>query len=383
MTSVYNAANAAGLDKVERATVATYAYDEWMESRGVPIHRGFFVPDVRTAPVEIWPDRSAASAFIQLEGQQGVSEARITEIGPGETLPAYHMAIDEVVYVASGNGLTTVRTNASGAPTRFEWSDHALFLVPRNTIRQFSNMRGDQPVRLLHYNYLPLAMSVLPEPSVLLDNAGLAGSTAPDLSQAFTEAQAVDGGSGLKWVGSGKTPYWYGNFFPDMRAWDKLEDHSRRGAGGRTVSIQFAGSDMSCHMSVFPARTYKKAHRHGPGRVIIIPDGAGYSVMWQEGQDKIVVPWQEGSLVVPPNRWFHQHFNVGAEPARYLAFHPPLQFHGYADKVTDRARDQIEYVDEDPWIRQYFEEQLEQRGLTSLMPERAYSDRNHAWKPTI
>jgi gentisate 1,2-dioxygenase len=117
--------------------------------------------------------------------------------------------------------------------------------------------------------------------------------------------------------------------------------------------------------------------------VIVIPGGEGYSVMWQEGQEKIVIPWHEGSLLVPPNRWFHQHFNLGAAPARYLAFHPPMQFHGYAEKVEDRARDQIEYPDEDPWVRQYFESELAKRGLTSLMPERAYHDRNFEWKPSL
>jgi hypothetical protein len=145
--------------------------------------------------------------------------------------------------------------------------------------------------------------------------------------------------------------------------------------------IKFPGSEMSCHMSVFPARTYKKAHRHGPGRVIVIPGGEGYSVMWQEGQEKILVPWHEASLFVPPGKWFHQHFNLGAEPARYLAFHPPLQFHGYAEKVEDRARDQIEYPNEDPWVREYFESELAKRGLTSLMPERAYQDPTYEWKP--
>jgi len=136
---------------------------------------------------------------------------------------------------------------------------------------------------------------------------------------------------------------------------------------------------LRVHMSVFQARTYKKAHRHGPGRVIIIPAGEGYSVLWEEGSEKIVVPWHEGSVFVPPNRWFHQHFNVGAAPARYLALHPLPQFSGHAEKVQDRVRDLVEYPDEEPWIREKFEEQLAQRGLTSLMPEEAYQNQAYEW----
>ena len=39
--------------------------------------------------------------------------------------------------------------------------------------------------------------------------------------------------------------------------------------------MEFPGSEISCHMSMFPPRTYKKAHRHGPGRAIVIPGGRG------------------------------------------------------------------------------------------------------------
>ena len=93
-----------------------------------------------------------------------------------------------------------------------------------------------------------------------------------------------------------------------------------------------------------------------------------------------MVPWQEASAFVPPNRWFHQHFNVGGARARYLALHPPTQFHGYTDEsVGDLSNDQIEYADEDPWIREKFEEELNQRGLTSLMPEEAYKNRDYQW----
>jgi len=37
-------------------------------------------------------------------------------------------------------------------------------------------------------------------------------------------------------------------------------------------------------------------------------------------------------------------------------------------------RQQIEYVDEDAWIRKKFEQELAKNGLTSLMPEEAYRD---------
>jgi hypothetical protein len=136
---------------------------------------------------------------------------------------------------------------------------------------------------------------------------------------------------------------------------------------------------MTAHMSVFPSKTYKKGHRHGPGVVIIIPAGEGYSIMWPEGRDKVVIPWHEASVFVPPNRWFHQHFNVGSIPARYLAFHTPRELPGRSERVEDLARDQIEYPQEDPWIRQKFEDELGKRGLTSVMPDQVYTDPNYKW----
>jgi hypothetical protein len=101
--------------------------------------------------------------------------------------------------------------------------------------------------------------------------------------------------------------------------------------------------------------------------------------MWPEGGEKVVVPWSEGTVFVPPNRWFHQHFNLGEAPARYLALHPPSFLAGFSEKIDDMARDQIEYPNEEPWIRQRFEEELRKRGLTSQMAEEAYRDRNYQW----
>ena len=227
-------------------------------------------------------------------------------------------------------------------------------------------------------------MSVIDDPDFYFNNPGSIRTSFEGQEDFYSEAKQAPVDEHQKRDQSHEgapegAAYWYGNFFPDMQAWDKLAVYRRRGGGGSTVRVSFPRSQLRAHMSVFPARTYKKGHRHGPGRVIIIPGGEGYSIMWEEGKDKIVVPWHEASLFVPPNRWFHQHFNTGATPARYLAMHPADQFAGFSEEVSDRDRDQIEYTSEDPFIRQKFEEELAKKSLTTLMPAEAYKDPKYQW----
>ena len=361
-----------------------FTYDRWMETIGIPIHKGYYIEDLRTVELGWWEERQCNSAFIQLMGQEGVSSARVTEIAPGKTLPPLRFLLDEVVYVASGRGLTTIWAKEGGPKKSFEWQAHSMFLIPHNSFHQLSNMQGDKPVRLLHYSYLPLAMSTMRDPEFFFNNPYTSQDSDEmfeEKAEYYSEAKMVQiPDSGTTW---GRGVYWYGNFFPDMRAWDKLDANKRRGAGGQSVYIQFPDSEVSCHMSVFAAKTYKKAHRHGPGRVIIIPAGEGYSIMWEEGKEKVVIPWHEDSIFVPPNKWFHQHFNAGGTPARYLALHPPMQFYGHAEKIEDRAKDQIEYPDEDTAIRQRFEDELAKKDLQSLMPAEAYENKDYEWSKAM
>ncbi len=358
-----------------------FTYDYWMESTGVPIITGFFIDDLRTAKLGWWEERGVNTAFIQLLGQEGVSSTRLSEVPAGETTKPLKFALDEVVYVIDGRGLTTVWYDGSSVKKSFEWQQHSMFVIPHGMHHTFSNMQGDKNVRLLHYSYLPLGLSAVPDPDYFFNNPLSTPGDMSEQQEYYSEAKMinmdqVDEALGLRY-------YWYGNFFPDMKAWSKLDANERRGAGGKSVYIQFPNSEVSAHMSVFSPLTYKKAHRHGPGRAIVIPAGEGYSIMWEEGKEKIVCPWHECSMLVPPNKWFHQHFNAGGGPARYLALHPPMQFHGHAEKIEDRAKDQIEYPDEDPFIRKKFEEELAKRGVKSIMPAEAYSNRDYEWSKSM
>ena len=358
----------------------TFTYDYWMADQGIPIHRGYYIEDLREVELAPWSTRKINAAFMQLHGMQGVVEARIEEIPAGATLEPFKLAVDELVYVLNGRGVASVWSEDAASKKSFEWATRSLFLIPRNNWCQLGNMDGTNPVRILRYNFLPIAMSAIPEPEFFFNNPytnpGVLQSDAGDFySEAVGEIIPGEG----RFAESGRQ-IWKGNFFPDMGAWDKLVPFKGRGAGGHVVFIRTPGSEMTAHMSVFPDRSYKKGHRHGPGRVIVIPGGEGYSVLWpDEDAEKVVVPWHEASCFVPPNRWFHQHFNLGTTSARYLALHPPEQFAGRSEKVEDRARDQIEYSQEDPWIREHFETELDKRGMVTAIPERAYQDPDYEW----
>jgi oxalate decarboxylase/phosphoglucose isomerase-like protein (cupin superfamily) len=359
-----------------------YTHDHWMVGLGLPIYTGYYIEDMRRLELQRWQERGVDTAFIQLAGQEGVTETRVSEISAREVLPPLRLAFDEAVYVIQGRGATSVWTS-HGPRKSFEWSENSMFLLPRHHFHQLSNTSGSTPVRLLHYNYFPLLLSASPDADAFITTsrgAAAEPSRVMDLQAMYGEpVLRVTRAEDVVW--KRRQQVWVSSFFPDMSAWDKLNFNQGRGAGGRSVALEFPFSEISMHMSMFPPRTYKKAHRHGPGRAIVIPAGQGYSIMWEEGKDKVVAAWKPGSLITPPNKWFHQHFNVGEEPARYLAFHPPMQFDGHAEKVEDRARDQIEYVAEEPSIRERFESELAARGMTSLIPDEAYSDANYQWTP--
>jgi oxalate decarboxylase/phosphoglucose isomerase-like protein (cupin superfamily) len=349
-------------------------YGQWIESLNLPIYTGYYVEDLRTLDLGRWEDRGCDAGFLQLAGQQGVTGVYLTEVRPGDTTPPFRVAIDECVYVLKGRGITTVKA-PSGGKRSFEWGTHAMFMLPANHEYQISNASGSEPTRLMHCSYLPLAMSVVANPDFFFNNPVTENRLETGEGEFYANAQAIQRqrGNGVR-----VSQQWVGNFFPDMRAWDKLVPFWGRGAGGHVVQVAFPGSPMTAHMSVFPPKSYKKGHRHGPAYVIVIPAGEGYSIMWPEGGEKVIIPWHEASCFVPPFRWFHQHFNVSENPDRYLAIHPPRGLAGAGEQVEGMSN-QIEYPNEEPWIRERFEAELAKRGLQSVMPDEAYKDLNYEW----
>jgi hypothetical protein len=153
---------------------------------------------------------------------------------------------------------------------------------------------------------------------------------------------------------------------------------TERGAGGGHIRFNMAKGSMNSHISQFPIGTYKKGHAHGPGAHVIVLSGEGYSLMWPEGEEPQRYDWELGTLIVPPNMWFHQHFNAGTTPARYLAFkHEGVAIRnaqGVPKAWISRriGGDQLDYIDETAEIRRIFSTELAKHGLAPRM-EAAYA----------
>ncbi len=164
------------------------------------------------------------------------------------------------------------------------------------------------------------------------------------------------------------------NFVPDAVNLP-LISAKERGAGGGHIRFNMAKGSMSSHISQFPVGTYKKAHCHGPSAHVIILTGEGFSLMWPEGEEPQRYDWQVGTLIVPPNKWFHQHFNTGPTPARYLAFKHEVALIRNAQGVPTAwisrriGGDQIDYADERPEIRSLFAQELAKHGMQPRMDD--------------
>ena len=339
-------------------------HQSYIESQGIPIIRDFSIPNLKDIEVKPWERMGVSGAFVVLEGTEEVNDAYVLEIPPGgNTLLEHHM-FEEIAYVLSGRGAAVI-WNREAAKRTFEWQEGSLFAIPLNAWHQFFNIHGSEEARLFIVSSAPMAMNFYRSIDFAFNDSYIFTERFDGRENFFrTEGEALPGRT------------WKTNFVPDVRSFPLVEWASR-GAGGISRRFDFAGANSWAHISQFPVATYKKAHRHGPGANVVIITGEGYSLLWPAGKERerVKVDWKPGSLLVPPNMFFHQHFNVGATPARYLAIHKPKlaayqprTYVSVIDRDIKKGGGQIEYADEDPAIRALFMSELAKRGVEMRMP---------------
>jgi oxalate decarboxylase/phosphoglucose isomerase-like protein (cupin superfamily) len=336
-------------------------YQRWVRAEGLDIVSGHYVPNLRSVDLHPWPRRGGRGVYINHDASRTSNDCYVCEIPAGKSLAPQRQLFEEMVLVLDGRGSTSVWDD-TGHRITFEWKAGAMFAIPLNCWHQHFNGSGQDSVRYVAVTNGPAVMN-------LYDDTNFVFNTAYDFKNRF---------AGEPDYFSPKTePKGFllpTNFVPDAVNLP-LISAKERGAGGGHIRFNMAKGSMSSHISQFPVGTYKKAHAHGPSAHVIILSGQGYSLMWAEGEEPKRYDWEVGTLIVPPNRFFHQHFNSGPVPARYLAFKHEVALIRNSQGVPTAwisrrvGGDQIDYSDETPQIRSMFKDALAAHGITPKMDD--------------
>jgi quercetin dioxygenase-like cupin family protein len=347
------------------------SYDAFLEGEGIPVVKGLWVENVMAVPLGPWRRKGGRGAYINLDGS-GVNtsyiaiDGYVVEIPPGGSLRPERYLYDEFLFVLKGNGATAVWTPETKKQT-FEWQEGSLFTIPLNASHQLFNGDGSQPARLLGFTFAPTMINLLHNHEFIFNN-----------SFNFTDRYR---GEDDYFQGQGRflDKNWFDtNFIRDLRAFAVAERASNGQPGSPDgvglVYIEMGCNTMSAHVMEFPVGTYAKAHRHEPGAHILILSGHGYSLHWLEGEEPVRIDWKPGSLFAPPEQWFHQHFNTGPTPAKYIAFKPrSRKFRTKSRFMNNVSRKMggtlIEYEDENPEIRALYERECSRNGVRVNMRE--------------
>jgi len=343
------------------ATEKETPYTRWVRDEGLDIISSFYVENLHTAELKPWPRRGGKGVYLNHDASRTSNDCYVCEIPAGKSLTPQRQLYEEMIYVLDGRGSTAV-WNDAGKRIQFEWRAGAIFAIPLNCWHQHFNGSGGEPARYVAVTNAPVIINAY-------GDIGFVFNTRYDFKDRFDGEPEYFANKGEQ-----KGLLLDTNFVADAINLP-LFAAKERGAGGGHTRFSMAKGSMNSHISQFPIGTYKKAHAHGPGAHVIVLSGEGFSLMWPEGEEPKRYDWREGAMIVPPNMWFHQHFNTGTTPARYLAF----KAEGVAIRnaqgvpkawISKRlGGDQIDYADESPRVKDWFAAALAKNGLETRMGE--------------
>jgi mannose-6-phosphate isomerase-like protein (cupin superfamily) len=343
-------------------------YADWVKRQDLAVQEDFGV-DLARVETRRWAQMDVPAGIVHLKGRGDFMSLFVIDLPPGGKCSPQKHVYEELIYVLSGRGSTTVEVE--GEKHSFEWGPNSLFALPLNARYQHFNGSGSEKARLISANDLAIMLNLFNDENFVFDNP-----------HSFRKRFGKDGyfqGEGERIETAAGRFMWETNFVADVAQF-KLEAWEKR--GGRSSNIRFALAEgvMHAHTSEMAVGTYKKGHRHGPDFHVLITRGKGYSLLWNDGDKEFVrVDWHPGVVFAPPDGMFHQHFNTSPQPSRYLA----LAFGSLRYPITTDKKKivlgvdvdvksggaQIEYTDQDPRIHALYLSELKKSGVASGMGE--------------
>ena len=294
-------------------------YADWARGEGAPIHAGVAL-DCATIETRPWPRHGVEGAICDLAGRDDYLALHVLDLAPGAaTTPSRHLH-EEVFFALSGRGIMQFDA------TRIEWAPGSLFSAPMNARTSLRNT-GHARARVVVISDFRYLMSLY-------------------RSEAFLFGTPLD--------------------FPERATGDYLRDCASLAAGPMTrpneaiLPIALAGGSIGVDLVEIAPGARGRAERQMFGSLLLGVAGEGMTLSWEEGSsDRAMTRWGPGVAFAPAGLRFHQHFNLGATPLRFLRvelgsiaspmFRPRRRNYGDTSVYASGAA-VIDVPDEDPGI---------------------------------
>ena len=355
------------------------AYSKFLEQENVPVYGGWEA-DVYAIQLAPWKRQGEGirGAYVVLDGAGGLIDNSVMEIPVGgQTNPEHHL-FEEQIIVMRGEGEAHFWQNDENKKSTIRFKRGSVFAPPLNTWHQFINT-GNEPILLVNETDLPLKID-------LFHNAEFMFNSQFQFTDRYSGQTDYFDPENSKTYNS--TPKHHSLSIVNMvrDAWTWRLFHAGQGFGDIDRHILMSNNVMPTHIEQFPIGTYERAHSHGPGAAIVLLKGNGYSLLWHadntispwkngKGDQVHRVDWREGIIFVPPQRWFHQHFNTGKDATRFimLGSRPGNELYKMTAKeifMKDGAGGSymVMFHEQDPYVSELFKEELAKQGTRLRMP---------------
>lgn len=257
-------------------------YLNWVKAEGALIHEGATL-DLLALDLRDWPRFGMKGAVCHVDGRCDYLTAFLFELGANQASAASRHIHEDVIYILSGTGTTEI-TLSDGHQLSIEWTEKSLVAVPINaTARHKAGASGARFVALSDFRYL---MGLYRNEAFLFVN---------DAPLHGRQKRALDAGLLAK---------------PLTQAIGNNE----------MTPLDLADLSVGVDLTALEPKSATLARRQMQGRHILGVDGAGFTLSFShETSDIRRVHWHHGILVGLKGMQFHQHFNAGDRPARFIS----------------------------------------------------------------
>ena len=257
----------------------------------------------------VHPDPSLGASIAHIgEGRLFQTDLTIVEIPPGgQILPNRHMA-EEIIYIVSGEGYTTMWVSPGEKLQRYNWSAGDMIIPSLNVWHQHFNTSTDTPARYISMTSSPL-----------MNNQFFNQEFNTNIDFVFEDRWHIGITQNPEYKGPDTMDMKIGHFLPDLPG-RKLIVRSD-GSSGITTRPQ-QGDLAGNHLMQMLVREYQgvslmpiDGHTHPWEVVYFVLAGEGSTLLKRDDEPARIVNWEKGDMfIVEANEYHDNGARMDAEP---------------------------------------------------------------------